>query len=84
LNRVACDSKLTERLGRRLTPQGEVGSPMVVFVFPLAQLLGELGRASEDHPAVELVRVRPVAAFHLAIAFRATSRDLPVRDAEIP
>jgi hypothetical protein len=57
---------------------------MVVLVFPLAQLLGELRRASENHSPVELVRVRPVAAFHLPIAFRATPRDVPVRDAEIP
>ena len=57
---------------------------MVVLVFPLVQLLGELRRASEDHSAVELVRVRPVAAFHLPIAFRAAARDQPMRDAEIP
>ncbi len=57
---------------------------MVVLVFPLPQLPGELRRAPEDHPAVELVGVRPVAAFHLPVALRAASRDLPVRDAEIP
>ena len=34
---------------------------MVVLVFPLAQLLGELGGVSGDHSAVELVRIRPVA-----------------------
>jgi hypothetical protein len=61
-----------------------MGSPMVVLVFPLAQLLGQLGRAAENHSTVELVGVGSVAAFHLPVAFRTTSRDLLVRDAEIP
>ena len=56
---------------------------MVVLMFPLAQLLGELGRASEDHSAVEFVRIRPVAAVHLPVALRAAPRDLSVRDAEV-
>ena len=65
-------------------PEGPGGVGEVVLVFPLAPLLGELRRASENHSTVEVVRVRPVAAFHLPIAFRAAPRDLPVRDAEIP
>src|SRR5215510_12273194 len=84
LNRVGCDSHLTQTLGRCLTLKGYVGSAMVVRVFPVAQLLSETRRAAEDRAAVELVRVCPVAAFHLFVAFRAALQDLPVRDAEIP
>ena len=40
---------------------------MVVFVLPLAELLGELGGGPEDHAPVELVFVRPMAALDLAI-----------------
>ncbi len=60
-----------------------MGAPRVVLIFPLTQLLGELAGASDNHPAVELVRVRPVAAFHLPSAFRTAAWDVPVRDAEI-
>ena len=35
----------------------EVETAMVVFVLPLAELLGELGRGPEDHAPVELVFV---------------------------
>jgi hypothetical protein len=76
--------ELAQAFGWRLPPKGQVGSAMVVFVFPLAQLLGELGRAAEDHAAVELVGIRPVAPLHLPVAFRTTSRNLAVGDADIP
>src|SRR5215813_6328454 len=58
LEQSACDSKLTQTLGRRLPQKVQLESAMVILMFPLAQLLGELRRASEDHSAVELVCVR--------------------------
>ena len=57
---------------------------MVVFVLPMAELLRELAWGSEDHSPVELVFVRPMAAFDLSIGLRVTPRDLPVDDPEIP
>jgi len=57
---------------------------MVVLVFPVPQFPGESRGAPEDHPAAELVGVRPMAAFHLPVAVRAAPRDVAVRDAEIP
>ena len=57
---------------------------MVVFVLPLAELLGELGGGPEDHTAVELVLIRSMAALDLAIDLGATPRNLAVGHSEIP
>jgi len=40
---------------------------MVVFVLPLAELLGVLGRGPENHAPIDLVLVRPMAALDLSI-----------------
>ena len=57
---------------------------MVVFVLPLAELLGELGRSPEDHASVELVFVCPMAPLDLSIGLGAAPRNLPVGHPEIP
>ena len=57
---------------------------MVVFVLPLAELLGELGRGPEHHAPVELVFVRSMATLDLSIGLRAAPRNLAVDDPEIP
>ena len=57
---------------------------MVVFVLPLAELLGELGGGPEDHAPVELVFVRPMAALDLAIGLGAAPRNLLMGHPEIP
>ncbi len=57
---------------------------MVVFVLPLAELLGELGRGAEDHALVELVCVRSMAALDLSIGLGVAPRNLPVDHPEIP
>ena len=57
---------------------------MVVFVLPLAELLGELGGVPEHHAPVELVFVRPMAALDLSIGLGAATRNLPVGNPEIP
>jgi len=57
---------------------------MVVFVLPVAELLGELGRVPKDHAPVELVFVRPMAALDLSIGLGAAPRNLPVGQPEIP
>src|SRR5207247_1378454 len=46
-------------------------------------LLGELSLASKDGAAIELILVGSVTALDLPVAFRATSRDVAVREAEI-
>ena len=84
LNRVACDPKLAETLGRGLSSKGEVGTPVVILVLPSAELLGELSRVPEDGAAIELVLIGSVTPFHLPVAFRAASRDLTVGETEIP
>ncbi len=62
----------------------EVETAMVVFVLPLAELLGELGRGTEDHAPIELVCVRPMAALDFSIGLGAAPRNLPVGHPEIP
>lgn len=57
---------------------------MVVFMLPLAELVGELGGGPEDHAPVEFVRVRPMAALDLAIGLGIASRNLPVDHPEVP
>src|SRR5216683_2702841 len=57
---------------------------MIVFMLPLAELLGELGRGPEGHAPVELVFVRPMAALDLSIGLGVAPRNLPVDDPEIP
>ena len=56
---------------------------MVVFVLPLAELLGELGRGPEDHAPVELVFVRPMAPLDPSIGLGIAPRDLPMNDPEV-
>jgi hypothetical protein len=58
-----------------LTPNGQMRSPMIVLVFPLPQLLGQLGGIADNHSAVELVFVCSVAALHFAITFRTSTWD---------
>lgn len=57
---------------------------MIVFMLPLAELVGELGRGPKDHAPVEFVRVRPMAALDLAISLGIASRNLPVGHPEVP
>jgi hypothetical protein len=57
---------------------------MVVFVLPLAELLGELARGPEEHAPVELIFVRSMAALDLSIGLGVAPRNLPVDDPEIP
>ncbi len=45
-------------------------------MFPLPQLLGQLGGIADNHSAVELVFVRSVAALHFAITLRTSAWDL--------
>jgi hypothetical protein len=73
LNRFGCDAKLAQALGRGPSSKREVEAAMVVFVLPVAELLGELGRVPKDHAPVELVFVRPMAALDLSIGRRCTS-----------
>ena len=56
---------------------------MIVFMLPLAELLGELGRGPEGRAPVELVFVRPMAALDLSIGLGVAPRNLPVDDPEI-
>ena len=57
---------------------------MVVFMLPLAELLGELGRSPEDHTPIELVFIRPMTALDLPIDLGAASRNLAVDHPEVP
>jgi len=84
LTRFWCDPKLAQALGWGPALKREVETAMVVFVLPLAELLGELGRGPEDHAPVELVFVRPMAALDLSIGLGVAPRNLPVDDPEIP
>ena len=83
LNAVACDAELAEPLGRGASTKCQVRAPVIVLMLPLAELLGELSRASKDGAAIELILVGSVTALDLPVAFRATSRDVAVREAEI-
>jgi hypothetical protein len=83
LNRVSCDPKLAQALGWGPASKREVETPMVVFVLPLAELLGELSRGPEDHAPVELVFVRPMAPLDLSIGLGIAPRDLPMDDPEV-
>jgi hypothetical protein len=76
LDRFGCNPELAQA--------PEVEAAMVVFVLPLAELLGELGRGPEDHTAVELVFVRSMATLDLAVDLGATPRDLAVDHPKIP
>jgi hypothetical protein len=84
LNRFRCDPKLAQALSWGLALKREVETAMVVFVLPLAELLGELGRGPEDHAPVELVFVGPMAALDLSINLGAAPRNLPMDHPEIP
>jgi hypothetical protein len=84
LNRFGCNAKLAEALGRSLASKCEVEAAMVVFVPPLAELLGELGSVSEDPAPVELVFVGPMAALDFSIGLGAATRNLVVGHPEIP
>ena len=57
---------------------------MIVFMLPLAELLGELGRGPEEHTPVELVFIRPMAALNLPIDLGAPSRNLAMDHPEVP
>jgi hypothetical protein len=66
---VAAKPTRLHRIGRTEQALGwgpasnrEVEAAMVVFVLPLAELLGERGGVPEDHAPVEFVFVRPMAA----------------------
>src|SRR5215813_14436502 len=76
--RIRFEAHINARLAS--APQAQVGSAMVVLVFPLGAASGRapqgLGRSFGGRT--------PVATFQLPIAFRAAPRDLPVRDTEIP
>jgi hypothetical protein len=83
LNRFWCDPKLAQALGWGPASKREVETAMIVFMLPLAELLGELGRGPEDHGSVEFVFVRPMAALALSIGLGVAPRNLPVDDPEI-
>ena len=57
---------------------------MVVFVLPLAELLGKLSRVSQDHAPVEFVFVGPMTALDFPIRLGATTWNLPMGNPEIP
>src|SRR5712692_5539343 len=71
------------RTGARLGSCLEARGGDIVFVLPLAELLGELGGVPEDHVPIELVFFRPRAVLDLSIGLGASTRNLPVDDAEI-
>ncbi|MBI4241631.1 MAG: hypothetical protein HY613_07930 [Candidatus Rokubacteria bacterium] len=54
--------------------------PVVVPVLPLPQRLGQLRGAPESDPAVELLRVRPMAALASPVALGAPPGGRPVGD----
>jgi hypothetical protein len=83
LNRFWCDPKLAQALGWGPASKREVETAMIVFMLPLAELLGELGRGPEDHASVEFVFVRLMAALDLSIGLGVAPRNLPVDDPEI-
>src|SRR5206468_735529 len=63
--------------------KSQVRAPVIVLVLPLAELLGELSRASKDGAAIELILVGSVTALDLPVTFGATAGDVAVREAEV-
>jgi hypothetical protein len=49
---------------------------MIVFMLPLAELLGELGRGAEGHAPIELVFVRRGLEHLCARPFHRTAKEL--------
>jgi hypothetical protein len=84
LNRFWSDPKFAQALGWGPALKREVETSMIVFMLPLAELLGELGRGPEDHAPVEFVFVRPMAALDLAIGLGTAPGNLPVGHPEVP
>jgi hypothetical protein len=84
LNRLGCDTKLTQALGRDLPSKREVEAAIVVLVLPLAKFLSELGRVSQDHAPVEFVFVGPMTALDFSIRLGAAPRNLPMGNPEVP
>jgi len=62
---------------------GAVRSGEVVEVLPFLELLAEIDVVRVAQELVELHRIRPVRAFHLAIEARRKRLDVHVLDAEI-
>jgi len=60
-----------------------VWTSVVVLMFPASQFGGELGNRAKRCAAIEPVLVGPVTALDLAVALRASRRDMAMRDAEI-
>lgn len=70
-------------LSRCVADQGGMGPPVVVFVLPGTELVGQFVGVPEENPPVELLLVRAVAPFDLDVAFGAAPRNPAVRNAQI-
>jgi hypothetical protein len=55
----------------------------VVELFPRGTLAGQVDVVGEGQQLIELLLVRPVRAFHLAVQLRRSRRDIDVSDALI-